>query len=124
MSSNYPAGAEHDPNAPYNLEEYPEREFSVTISVTLTKTDKLNTDNYEVDDDPVEKYVSLNCTEDDWETRYKEQRNTLPMLLDELKRYAEAELKNTTDSSRRAELKDIIADCEGWEVEEVMVEEQ
>lgn len=45
------------------------------------------------------------------------------MLLDELKRYAEAELKNTTDSSRKTELMSIIADCKGWEVEELYIEE-
>ena len=37
-SGYYPPGAEHDPNAPWNQEELPEREIEVTVSVTLSKS--------------------------------------------------------------------------------------
>ena len=40
-SGYYPPGAEHDPNAPWNQEELPEREIEVTVSVTLSKTVKI-----------------------------------------------------------------------------------
>lgn len=35
MASNYPAGAEHDPNAPYNQVDYPPRPHEVELSVTF-----------------------------------------------------------------------------------------
>lgn len=35
MASNYPAGAEHDPNAPYNQGDYPPRPHEVELSVTF-----------------------------------------------------------------------------------------
>ena len=37
-SGYYPAGAEHDPNAPYNQCDPPEVEVELTMSETLTKT--------------------------------------------------------------------------------------
>ena len=35
MASNYPAGAEHDPNAPYNQVDCPPRPHEVELSVTF-----------------------------------------------------------------------------------------
>lgn len=35
MASNYPAGAEHDPNAPYNQVDYKPRPHEVELSVTF-----------------------------------------------------------------------------------------
>lgn len=35
MASNYPAGAEHDPNAPYNQVDYPPLPHEVELSVTF-----------------------------------------------------------------------------------------
>ena len=35
MASNYPAGAEYSPNAPYNQVDYPPRPHEVELSVTF-----------------------------------------------------------------------------------------
>lgn len=35
MASNYPAGAEHDPNAPYNQVDYPPRPHEVELVITF-----------------------------------------------------------------------------------------
>lgn len=42
----YPMGAQNDPNAPYNEKENPEIEVEVTVSITLSKTFKIKTDQY------------------------------------------------------------------------------
>ena len=49
-SGYYPPGAEHDPNAPWNQEELPEREIEVTVSVTLSKTVKIKVSDYTITD--------------------------------------------------------------------------
>ena len=49
-SGYYPLGAEHDPNAPWNQEELPEREIEVTVSVTLSKTVKIKVSDYTITD--------------------------------------------------------------------------
>ena len=47
-SGYYPLGAEHDPNAPWNQVNNPEREIEVTVSVTLSKTVKIKVSDYEI----------------------------------------------------------------------------
>ena len=49
-SGYYPPGAEHDPNAPWNQVDNPEREIEVTVSVTLSKTVKIKVSDYEITD--------------------------------------------------------------------------
>ena len=47
-SGYYPPGTEHDPNAPWNQVDNPEREIEVTVSVTLSKTVKIKVSDYEI----------------------------------------------------------------------------
>lgn len=47
-SGYYPPGAEHNPNAPWNQEELPEREIEVTVSITLSKTVKIKVSDYTI----------------------------------------------------------------------------
>ena len=49
-SGYYPLGAEHDPNAPWNQVDNPEREIEVTVSITLSKTVKIKVSDYEIID--------------------------------------------------------------------------
>lgn len=49
-SGYYPPGAEHDPNAPWNQVNNPEREIEVTVSVTLSKTVKVRVSDYKITD--------------------------------------------------------------------------
>ena len=46
----FPPGAEHNPNAPWNLVDNPEKEIEVTVSVTLSKTVKVKVSDYEITD--------------------------------------------------------------------------
>lgn len=47
MLSNYPAGAEHDPNAPYNQHDPEPREIDVEYSCSLKKQTTIAVDDYE-----------------------------------------------------------------------------
>lgn len=40
-NGNYPAGAQYDPNAPWNEPEIEYKEVEVTISLTISKTTKI-----------------------------------------------------------------------------------
>ena len=48
MSSNCPIGSDYDPRAPWNQKEQPDQEIEVTISVTLSKTVKININDYTI----------------------------------------------------------------------------
>ena len=47
---NYPLGAEHDPRAPYNQKENEDKEIEVDITLTLRKTAKILTSDYDITD--------------------------------------------------------------------------
>lgn len=49
-SGYYPAGAEFNPNAPWNQSDPPEREIDVLVSITLSKPMKIKVSDYEVID--------------------------------------------------------------------------
>lgn len=49
-SGYYPPRAEHDPNAPWNQVDNPEREIEVTVSITLSKTVKIKVSDYKITD--------------------------------------------------------------------------
>lgn len=46
MASNYPAGAEYDPNAPYNQVDPEPVDFDVDVCYVLTKPATISSDNY------------------------------------------------------------------------------
>ena len=43
----YPLGADND-SAPWNQKDFPEKEIEVTVSITLSKTVKINVEDYRV----------------------------------------------------------------------------
>lgn len=48
IMSNYPPGAENDPNAPYNEPLIPDQEFEAEVLITLSKKVKVYSDEYNV----------------------------------------------------------------------------
>ena len=46
MNNNCPIGSDYESDAPWNQEEHPDQEIEVTISVTLSKTVKINVNDY------------------------------------------------------------------------------
>ena len=62
-SGYYPAGAEHNPNSPWNQVDNPEREIEVTVSITLSKTLKIEVSDYTVDSENNIDYSDCNLRE-------------------------------------------------------------
>ena len=50
-SGYYPAGAEHDPNAPWNQIDPEPRKIEVTVSITLSKTVEVEVTDYTAEED-------------------------------------------------------------------------
>lgn len=48
-SGSYPVGAEHDPRAPWNSEDQKPVEIEVTVSLTISKTVRIEVDDYKED---------------------------------------------------------------------------
>ena len=76
-SGYYPPGAEHDPRAPYNEVDPPEKEIEVCISVTLSKTVKVKVSDYTIvdsgKDEDGEYFEDIDYSDCDLKTAVKEQ---------------------------------------------------
>lgn len=133
---NYPWGADTD-DAPWNEPTIPDKEFEIQVSQTLVKTCDVVTDKYipgasgvDYDSDDEGGCVAIGWQEPDdtsdvdWEKEYKDQHYTILELLAELENMAKKELESISPkSSRGRELKNIIEECQGWELDDSEYEE-
>lgn len=108
-SGYYPAGAEFDPNAPWNQSDPPEKEIDVLVSVTLSKTVKVKVSDYEVIDSGKDEdgnyFEDIDYSNCDLKKAVKEQI-TLP-------HEAYKTLMVNTDISKKA-----YEDLKGWNVDD------
>lgn len=142
----YPAGAEHDPNAPYNEVEVPEKEFEVLVSQTLSKSASIFTDNYipgasgvDYDSDDEGGCVAIgyqepdDTSDTDWKKEYHENDHYTPLeLINKFKEYLEKEwdvLKDAAEANdaetrwKKNNIKHLIEECEGWAEDETEIVE-
>lgn len=110
------------PDAPWNEERLPEEEIEVTISVSLSKTVKILVDDYNVEEDVDE---AGKCLSYDFSKcnlyRAVEKQVVLPQNLAEfIERVFECNF-NLKISKMPRYLKDAVADCKDWSVDEIEV---
>ena len=125
-SGYYPPGAEFNPNAPWNQVDIPDKEIEVTVSVTLSKTVKVNVNDYKIDggldeDGPYYEYDYSNC---DLHKAVEEQVVLPQNLAEYTERMFNHDL-NLKAAGMPRYLKDAIKDCKDWCVDdyEVILEE-
>lgn len=118
MNDNYPLGTANDPNAPYNEIEPPKREFSVTVSQTLSRSTKVSTDQYipvyDYDEDmgTIETYDTSNTN---WKEVYENEDFKIQELISILKSYVENDIKNTLPKSVKGRyLARLLKACDDW----------
>ena len=121
---NYPPGAD-TPDAPWNEPIVPEREFDVTISMSLSRTVQCYTNKYipEVDEENGHLYVDTSNTP--WSEVYGDNHKTIPELLEELKKYIQKDFDNLADDEtkmdkafHRRRLEFLLTECDEWTVDE------
>lgn len=118
----YPPGAEHDPNAPYNEHQEPERDFEVTCTQTLSKIVDITTDNYThcVEEEYEEGNRFYNVYDDtsgtDWKEEFYNNDYHDPLALINLfKEFLQEQLEKGNYFKSQAFTKILIEECEGWE---------
>lgn len=120
-SGYYPAGAEHDPNAPYNQVELPEKEFKVTVTISVDKEVTVHTSDYCIDedyDDGIGKCIFIDTSDTNWIEAYQEEHETIEGLLEEFKSLLEAKIEECEnfpeDKHTLERYKYLKSECEGW----------
>ncbi len=107
-SGYYPPGAEFDPNAPYNQVEPPEREYKVSATYCIRRTDEIWSSKYDEDD-------NLCDPQREWESLYM----TPLELFEECKQLAIEAISHEQPGSVKYErLRNIIDNCFDWEIVE------
>ena len=129
-SGYYPAGSEHDPDAPWNEVEVPEKDFNVTISQSLSRDITVTTNNYVSGASG----VSDDTSNTDWAEVYKENGHLTPLQLIE-RFHAILKVEQENVERRQAKkfspirkmklglIKNLIAECEGWTNDETEIVE-
>ena len=122
---NYPPGAANDPNAPYNEVEVPEREFDVTISMSLSRTVQCYTNKYIPEIDEEDGHLYIDTSDTPWSEVYGDNHKTIPELLEELKKYIQKDLDNLADDETKMDkafhkrrLEFLLTECDEWTVDE------
>lgn len=103
----YPPGAEFDPNAPYNQVEPPEREYKVSATYCIRRTDELWSSKYDEDE-------NLCDPQREWESVYM----TPLELFRHCRELAERMLEMRDEKYPEYVLRKIIEECDGWEIVE------
>lgn len=117
-SDYYPAGAYHDPNAPWNKVDIPEITVKCDVMVSVVREGvPVMTDNYTRDEDGID--VMQEYLTDDYENGHHD----IPELLGELAKYINGELAGGVTGDHRRQLLGILADCQGWRTEVTSVED-
>ena len=121
---NYPPGAD-TPDAPWNQPDIPEREFDVTISMSLSRTVQCYTNMYIPEMDEEDGHLYVDTSDTPWSEVYGDNHKTIPELLEELKKYIQKDLDNLADDEtkmdkafHRRRLEFLFTECDEWTVDE------
>lgn len=118
--SNYPTMSQSEwDNAPWNDRRNQEQGFEVNVAITMSRDVIICTDNYRVgyDNEP-------NTDNTDWRKEYENKCYAIPDLLKELEIYLKKDIEsNKGNKSKEHRLNELLEACQGWNVEELEVEE-
>lgn len=118
-NSNYPLMSQSEwDNAPWNIEDLPEKNFAITVSCSLSKDTEVTSNNY--DETGFYGAGSLNEPYNE----YTRSEKTIKQIIDFAKEAAQYFLTNNDFKVRpKYTLKKIADSCEGWTVDEENVEQ-
>lgn len=124
-SSNVPLGADNDMNAPFN--ENPNKSIKIPcdVQVTMHKTIVVETTDYKNEYDAESGGSYADTSETDFSKAYNESCITLQEIFDQLKKYIKNDLSYTLkDTAKERYLRRLYAACNGWDIDELNVEEK
>jgi hypothetical protein len=124
-SSNVPLGADNDVRAPFN--ENPNRAIKIpcNVQVVMHKTFVVETTDYKNEYDAESGGGFADTSETDFLSAYNDSCVTIQEIFDQLKKYIKHDLSFTLrETAKERYLKKIYDACNGWEVEEINVEEK
>jgi len=122
-SGYYPPGAEHDPNAPWNQSDPEPVSQDIEYSCIMRCTASVETTNYvpgawEKDEDGFGFRDGDDFSDTDWLSDFKDTYRTPLELIDLLKETAKELADGKMPNKSKHFWKDVMTDCEGWQIED------
>ena len=117
----YPEGAYNDPSAPYNEVEYPEHDFDMVVSVTLTRDATITTTQYNAYVEEEDGHMEYETDNIDWKDEYESQYWTIPQLLDKMRGLLDKWKPEKMERADKHLYERIMDESTGWTQEEMEV---
>lgn len=122
-SGYYPAGAEHDPNAPWNQSDPEPVSQYIEYSCTMRRTATVETTNYvpgtlEKDEDSFGYRDGDDFSDTDLLSDFKDTYRTPKELIDLLKETAKELADGKMPNMPKSFWRDVMADCENWSIDD------
>ena len=115
-------------SAPFNEKPMPEKEFEVCITQTLSKTVKVTTNKYLLDegvDDDGHRYSGADTSDTNWKEVYKDEHYTPIQLIKLFKASLQSTLQDYPEhSSKASRIKHLISECGEWTEDETEIVEE
>lgn len=120
-SDYYAPGSYNDPNAPWNEVEYPEEDFDMEVSVTLTRSATITTTQYDMYVDSEDGHTEYETDNIDWVDEYESQYWSVPELLDKMRGLLDKWKPEKMERADKHLYERIMGESKGWEQEEMEV---
>jgi hypothetical protein len=118
-SGYYPMGAEFDPNAPWNESEPDEVTRDCSVWTAVTKTMSIPTTNY-VAYDP---YDGPDLSDVNWGDEFETRCRDIPEILHDLCELVRKYAPVRVSKAEARYIRELLEDADGWETDEIHVEE-
>lgn len=122
-SGYYPPGAEHDPKAPYNQKDPEPIEYNACVSICLSKSMQLITQDYEVDGYP-EECCAIKTPLDPKDDYERDCYSILDMFTEFQNLLKEKLQDPNLDRIKRRKYQTMLEDASGWVVDDLEVMEE
>jgi hypothetical protein len=115
-------------SAPFNEKPIPEKEFEVCITQTLSKTVKVNTNKYLLDegiDEDGHRYSDVDTSDTNWKEVYKDNHYTPLELIEKFRDFLKSTLQDPLGGTLKyAHRVMLIEECENWIEDETEIVEE
>ena len=115
-------------SAPFNEKPIPDKEFEVCITQTLSKTVKVSTNRYLLNegvDDDGHRYSDIDTSDTDWKKVYKDGHYTPLELIEKFRDFLKSTLQDPLGGTLKyAHKVMLIEECDNWIEDETEVVEE
>ena len=113
--SDYYAPGSNTPDAPWNEVSYPERDFDVEVTETVSRKTYITSDNYNLWYDDEDGHTTVDTDPVEFAKCYEEQCWSIVELVDHMRVLLEKWRPSEMSKKDKEEYERILEEAEGWE---------